>query len=211
MAPTNLPILGSLEWDARKEAQTLAYTDPTFVGGNLANLNSSFGEAWIATLPMGLTSAAFGVGSVSFGNSPDIMNFNVTVAPVLGTSAATWNVDASSNWNSALNWSGSGTLPPNGANTTAIFDSAITAARTITVDTDVTVGTLTFNNTNTYTISGPGTITLQVGGGNAAINVTNGSHEISAPLILGSDTDVTVSNAGDTMKLSGNISGPAGH
>ena len=43
---------------------------------------SSFGEAWIATLPMGLTSAAFGPGSVSFGNSPDIVNFNVTVAAV---------------------------------------------------------------------------------------------------------------------------------
>ena len=211
MAPTNLPILfnGALKWDARKEAQTLAYTDPTFVGGNLDNLSSSFGDTWIATLPTGLTGAAFGLGSVSFGNSPDLVNFNVTVAAVPGTSVATWNVNASGNWNSAGHWSGSGTLPPDGANATAIFGSAITAARTITVDTAVTAGTLTFNNANAYTVSGPGTITLQVGAGNAAINVTNGSHEISAPLILGSDTDVTVGNAGDTMKLSGNISGPA--
>ena len=120
------------------------------------------------------------------------------------SSERTWIVDASGNWSAVANWD-NGTA--NGSNVQVNFFGAITAPRTVTVNAAVTAGALVFDNSNKYTIAGFQAITLQASPGNAAIVVVNGSHSISAPLILASDMDVTVSNAADTLTLSGNISG----
>ena len=72
----------------------------------------------------------------------------------------------------------------------------------------VTAGTLTFNSSSAVhdsRIAGDHAASLP---GHAAIEVLDGSHEISANLVLAANTDVTVSNAADTLTLSGNISGP---
>src|SRR5262249_25883934 len=56
-------------------------------------------------------------------------------------------------------------------------------------------------------IVGSNALTMQVGSTIASINVAAGSHEIAAPLILASDTDVTVSGATNALTLSGGVSG----
>jgi autotransporter-associated beta strand protein len=48
---------------------------------------------------------------------------------------------------------------------------------------------------------------MQVSSTIAAINVAGGSHEIAAPLVLGSSLDITVANAADTLTISGGVSG----
>ena len=120
------------------------------------------------------------------------------------SASSTWSVDASGNWSSSSNW---GTFVPTGIDAQASFSRSITAPRTVTLDMAVTVGTLIFNNANKYTISGSQTLTLQASSGDAAIQVINGTHELAAPLVLASNTDVTVSNAADTLIISGAISG----
>ena len=116
----------------------------------------------------------------------------------------TWNVDAGGNWSNAANWDNGSA---NGTNAQVTFGAAITAARTVSVDVAVAAGALTFNNASRYTIAGPQAITLQASPVDATIHVADGSHTISAPLILASATDVIVDNAGDTLTLSGNVSG----
>src|SRR5262249_21299823 len=65
--------------------------------------------------------------------------------------AARWNRDATGNWSVAPTW------PPgvrSGIDSSATFGNIITAARTVTLDTPRTVGTVNFDNANSYTLTG---------------------------------------------------------
>jgi autotransporter-associated beta strand protein len=116
----------------------------------------------------------------------------------------TWLSTGAGNWNTAGNWVSSGI--PNGSTQTATFDSAITAASTVTLDINTTLGGITFNNANSYTITPAATqtITMDNGGGTATITNTTGSHTIGANTILTSDT--TVTTTAGTLTMSGIIS-----
>ena len=132
------------------------------------------------------------------------MTVNFTPEPP-GT---TWNVDTDATWSGANNW----TLGiPNAADAKAVFGPAITQPRTVTVDTEITVGEIDFNSANAYTIAGPNTLTLDVTSGDAQIRVLGGSHTISAPLTLADNTVVTVGPATSQLSITGalNSSGVA--
>jgi hypothetical protein len=68
---------------------------------------------------------------------------------------------------------------------------------------------LSFSNSYTLAPGDGGTLTMDNGSSPAAINDENGSHTISAPLILNSNTDIDIVNAGDKLTVSGGISGSA--
>jgi hypothetical protein len=119
-------------------------------------------------------------------------NFKLSIAANL------WNVDADGNWSDGANWS---PAAPNAAGMVASFDAKITAAHTVTVDSAQTAGQLLFNNTNKYTIAGTSTLTLDASA-NVGITVSNGSHDITAPLVLAKNASVAVANASDTLTLS---------
>jgi hypothetical protein len=77
------------------------------------------------------------------------------------------------------------------------FGNATHAPTIVTVDGAYTVGQIHFDHTNKYTLTGPGSLSLQthgaaVGEGNAAIRVFSGSHAIAVPLTLIDSTDVDV-------------------
>src|SRR5205085_10250350 len=91
---------------------------------------------------------------------------------------------------------------PNAAGAVANFGSVIMAPRTVTVDAPETTGQINFNNANKYTIAGSSTLALDNTSGGVAINVTSGSHDITAPLSLAKDATVTVTPAGSTLTLS---------
>jgi hypothetical protein len=93
----------------------------------------------------------------------------------------------------------------NGVDTAANFLENITAPSTVTLNSDLTLGTLNFSSTNSYTLSGTGSLTMQVSTGTASINVFSGSHEIAVPVVLASDT---VINGPGSLNLSAGISGP---
>lgn len=123
-----------------------------------------------------------------------------------------WSSSGSGSWAATANWSGASI--PEFAGAVASFTSAISTSTTITLDANWTVGGITFNNSNSYTVT-PGTngsLTMDNGGITATATITDngGTHCLSAPMILNSNLLVTVSNAGDTMKLWGVISGAGG-
>jgi autotransporter-associated beta strand protein len=137
------------------------------------------------------------------GSSPLIYraaDFNVP-AP----STATWNEDADGNWSDGSRWDHG--AAPNGVDQQAVFGNAITAPRTVTLDLPVTLGTLSMDSSQKYTVSGASALTMQVSAAIAAINVTGGGHEIATPVVLASDTDITLQNASDTLTVSGPVSG----
>lgn len=110
-----------------------------------------------------------------------------------------WNVNSSGDWNVASNWSGASV--PNAVGAKARLFSAISSSKTIYTDTAVTLGTLRFNNANTYVIAGSGTLTLDGGGAAALVEVQAGTHKINLPLTIASDTTLDVAT-GATLKIS---------
>jgi autotransporter-associated beta strand protein len=110
----------------------------------------------------------------------------------------TWNVDANGNWSVAANWTNG---EPNGVGVAASFLGAITAPRTVTIDGAKTVGSLTFNNANSYTLGGAGPLTIDHDAA-ATIEVLAGSHTISAPISIPAGQTVNKTGPG-TLTLSG--------
>jgi uncharacterized protein YjbI with pentapeptide repeats len=143
-------------------------------------------------------------GSFTVANSGawDLSQLYTTGEVTFGV-APTWNVNANGNWSSAANWNSGGV--PNGIDAIASFGTVITSTRTVTVDTPRTVGVMSFSSPVGYTIAGGSTITMDVSSGQAAINVTAGSHVISAPLTLNKDTTIT-SSAGAGVAITGAVS-----
>jgi hypothetical protein len=125
--------------------------------------------------------------------------------------ASNWNSTGGGTWASLSNWDNASI--PEFRQASANFGSVIQTASVVTLDAAWTVGTISFNSANSYTLT-PGTLgslTLDNGTSSpAAITDYAGSHFINAPLALNSNVVVTDSNAGDVLTLSGRISGPGG-
>ncbi|HWP39972.1 MAG TPA: hypothetical protein VNL70_03525, partial [Tepidisphaeraceae bacterium] len=111
-----------------------------------------------------------------------------------------WNIDGSGNWSSGTNWT-SGAVP-NGVNHIANFGTIITSSCTVTVDGPQWVGNINFFSAPSYTIAGPGTLTVDLSSGTAGINVGLGTHVIAAPVILNDDAMINVA-PGAALVLSG--------
>jgi fibronectin-binding autotransporter adhesin len=121
----------------------------------------------------------------------------------------TWNTSAANaSWNLASNWNAATT--PHVAGDTAIFGPLFpTAPETVTLDSNPTIGFLTFNNANGVTIlpgNPAGSLTFDAGpGATAAITVAAGSHMIGAPLVLNNPLSISLS-PGTSLSLSGLVS-----
>jgi hypothetical protein len=147
--------------------------------------------------------------SASFSYSMPAYSVSMINFFVPGQTVGTWDISGTGKWGTLSDWSGA---PPQSAGDTANFDNAITANSTVRLSGNWTVGTMNFNSTKSYTI-GPGTggtLTLDNGTGNAAIDDTGGSHSITVPVVLNSNTIANVANAANTFKITGAISGNGG-
>jgi autotransporter-associated beta strand protein len=116
---------------------------------------------------------------------------------------AEWNVDASGNWGTTSNWTPS---EPNSATDTAYFGPKITAPHTVTLDAAKIVGDMVFNNANAYTIAGANSLTIGDGSTAKTVQVSNGSHTISAPVSMASNVTYDVAT-GQSLAVTGPISG----
>ncbi|MEI8195203.1 MAG: autotransporter-associated beta strand repeat-containing protein, partial [Phycisphaerae bacterium] len=121
--------------------------------------------------------------------------------------AASWNLDGTGDWNTGSpNWTG-GTAPSY-ISDSATFGSVITADRTVTLDSNETLGNLTFDKTGaSYYVGGAGTLTLQTASGSAALNVLHGNHYLTpAKVEIASNTTLTVAT-GSSLTIGGVASG----
>ncbi len=124
-----------------------------------------------------------------------------------GTAPPEWNVDADGTWAAASNWANG---VPDGSGISAILGTAISAPRAITLAAPATVGSLTFNNANAYTIGGGSALTLDNGSSDAAITVLLGEHIIAAPVSLADPLELVLGHAEDSLSITGELSGSAG-
>ena len=175
----------------------------------------SFASPDISSPPV--QSLAFQTGSDGNGN---YVTFTVPAlyywdTIMLNTAAVSsgWASSAGGSWTrTAGNWT-NGT--PGLAGDTATFGSGpgLTGAGAITLDGNVYVGHLVFNNTNSYTIAqgSAGTLTIDNidGSGNPDITVVAGNHTISAPVALANGVTVNTA-AGASMNISGALAGTGG-
>ena len=162
----------------------------------LQNNQSALGPAGLGTWQYYLDSH----GQAAYGT----IDFNITqISSTLVNS--TWKSNAGGTWAGSGNWSGS---VPNGIEQYAnfgTFNGTITTPQNVNITSPITVGSISFDNTNSYTLGGS-TITLDVLiSPNATINVLSGSHTISAPLVLNQDTILNVAQANSVLNLAGPI------
>lgn len=119
----------------------------------------------------------------------------VTVADAMGVSA--WNAAGGGAWTSSDSWAGD---VPNAAGAQATFGSVLASAATITVDADVTVGTLLVDGAANLTFAGSGALTFAGNGATALLEVKSGSHTLSADVKVVGETVLRVAS-GATLSV----------
>jgi hypothetical protein len=115
-------------------------------------------------------------------------NVVVTATPdvAAGPVNATYAANGSGDYNVASNWSTNSV--PNGIDSEAQFQSSITSAQTVYSNINITVGTMIFNNANTYVLAGAGSLTFQTSTGSALVDTQAGTHKITLPITIASNT-----------------------
>jgi hypothetical protein len=138
-------------------------------------------------------------------------SFTVTTASgtyaVSGLASSGWNVDADGSWQSGTKWTTS-PIAPGGVNVAAVLGTAITAPRSVSVDSALTLGVLTMNSAQHYTLAGTNALTMQVNSGySAKIDVQNSDtmgHVIETPVVMASPLEIAVA-ADAKLTLSGEL------
>ena len=165
-----------------------------------------------------------GVSALSVGNPQSGLSYTfsangtyVQVTIAAAASSVFWNTDSSASWNTGADWTT--TAVPNAAGYTANFGgggTTITAPRTVTLDGNETVGTLTFNSAQPFTITpgspGSSALTLDNGSGIPVITSAQGTNTVAAPIALpssGASAAITVAGVA-TLNLTSPISGTGG-
>ena len=126
----------------------------------------------------------------------------VITIPSTGT-VGTWNVDSDGSWTDATKWNSNPSVP--GVAGDAAILGAGSALRTVTLNANETLGTISFTNSNSFVVSGANTLTLDKSGSGALVQVNGGSvNAIQTAVSLNDNTTVTVSG-GKALSISGNI------
>jgi autotransporter-associated beta strand protein len=175
-------------------------------GGNDSYLSNQF----LPGLPNG--TANVGGGGTYAGPSSGTFNLSSLSSdwfdvPVGNYPDGTWIATGGGVWQVGNGTPWAAGYVPHVAGDSASFSFA-TSNSTISLPSTVSVGSLSFSNTNSYTLASTGgSLTMDNGSSSATITDLSGTHFISAPVVLNSNTEVTVANHSDSMVISGNISG----
>lgn len=110
-----------------------------------------------------------------------------------------WSKNGSGDWNTLANWST--TSIPNATDAKALLGGAILAPRTVYADSNITLGSLKFDNANGYQITGQGSLSMDVSSGSVTIDVLQGSHKINLPLFVNDSATANI-QSGATLKIS---------
>jgi formylglycine-generating enzyme required for sulfatase activity len=143
----------------------------------------------------------------SFANVAAYATFGLRVASLPPPAiTATWNVNSAGNWGDGGNWTGG--AAPDSQDASATFGPVITLARSVSLGSPRTVGSLTFNSSASYTLTGSASapLALSASTGNATVTVSTGNHTISAPVTLASNTTFTIASS-STLSINSTVSG----
>jgi hypothetical protein len=130
----------------------------------------------------------------------DDLDFTMRDVPPPPPTPVEWGATGGGDWFQGSNWVGSAP-PSNVADSEADFLSSITGPATVYADDAVVLGKVKFSNaSNSYNITGAGSLTLQSATA-ASVQVDAGSHKLNIPVTVASNTTVTVA-AGATLRVS---------
>ncbi len=219
----NAGSAATYEFNSSPSNDLVAVSGPLTINGGAITLTDVTGSPTNFTTPgtynlISHTAATLGAGvaSLSIANAQPGFTYTLNdtgsmITLTIGTTGvvAHWLTDASGSWIDGVNWSSNPTIPNGNANT-AIFDKALTANATISLDGSKTVGALTFSSaTFGYTIvpGSGGSITLSNGANPATIANNVGIHEITADIALTSNTLLSSGTVAESLTLSGIVSG----
>ena len=147
--------------------------------------------------------------SVLNGASTNVGTTEVTITGYVYSGQGVWTSSSGGNWSDFANWQVDGGTPGlDGA--LSVADTAtfgINGSGSVTLDTNASLLSVTFSNTNSYTIGGSETLTLAASGAtDASIATLAGSHTITSA--VGISGNVLLTNASDTtLSISGSING----
>jgi hypothetical protein len=113
--------------------------------------------------------------------------------------AFTWSNAGSGDWNVSANWTGSVAGVPNGVDGTAVLGPAATGTTFVYSSKPITLGTLIFNNANTYDIAGVSALTFSSSNASSLIQVNQGADKLSIPLNLTNGTTVSVASGASLL------------
>ena len=136
-------------------------------------------------------------------NPNPLLRPSLTIDFSVNIPSSTWNAPGSGDWDSPGNWT-SGV--PDGAGSGAILGGAITGPATITLNTARTVGVLTLDSSHGYTITGSGTLNINMLPAAGTIDVRSGSHMIGTVLHLAGHTRLAVIPADSLLTIAGPMS-----
>ncbi len=184
---------------------------------NAAGLVVGLGGA-ANTSTAGPVSGTVTVGLVSNGTASGLADTSLTsqVVSVSGfvySGLGVWNLGGGGAWAALQSWKANGGVPGLdagfAATDTATFASGVTGAATVSLQgVSPSLQAVVFDNaTHGYEIDNVGGGTLRLYNGAATATVTNsaGTHVISAPVELRSDTTVAVTGAGDALAITGTV------
>ncbi len=126
---------------------------------------------------------------------------------LLGNAALNqWAGASGGDWDASGAWS---LTNPATAEFGAYFGPNLTAAGTVTAEAGRTLRGLAFNNAVSYTVAGPGALTLASDGAYGMPRILSllGSHTLTAALVLQDALTVDVANAAGTLTLAGGVTG----
>jgi autotransporter-associated beta strand protein len=130
----------------------------------------------------------------------------LTITSDASVNKGTWTGSSDGNWSDAGNWTAeSGTMPPRNARDSATLGTGA-ALRTVTLDANESVGSLLFNNANSFVIANGGyTLTLDKAGTGADLDVTGGTtNVIQTAVSLNDNVAVSVTN-GASLAITGTV------
>ncbi len=103
--------------------------------------------------------------------------------------ASAWAVNANGSWIAPTNWVGA---VPNATAQLARFGPNISAPRTISIDSPVSVSGIGFASSQRYTLNSTGSITLDARSGPTRIEVIQGSHLVDVPITAIDAVEISV-------------------
>ena len=219
-------ISGSVNWQAGAAALFTAGSPLTVgvvtlnnnaVTVNVAGSPLSFGTNTLMNYTAAGSTGFFnstpiytGAGAVA-GSISTITNYGGHVYLIIssGGALATWTNNANGNWSAGANWSSNPNVPhAAGDNATLGVSSAF---RTVTLDTNETVGGIQFTNPNSFVVASSGNaLKLDNSGFGASLFVSAGtSNAIQTSVALNDNAAVTV-GGGNSLAISGIISNSPG-
>jgi hypothetical protein len=178
--PYNYQVGDTFSFELNDASGDYTFTVSSAPGGNVQGGSQTF-TGQISMASGGPSQFAAYNNNGEGGSDIEFNNLALTSA----TSPQQWISTTSGNWNASGNWNG---VVPNAPGAEADFYSSATSNTTVYTDQAVTAGTINFNNSFEYEITGTGSLTLKATSGDAEVIVQNGTQEINLPTTIASNT-----------------------